>query len=104
MPTPYAPAGGRAMPRRAASRAQEAVRHLQEQPRAVARRLVAADRAAVLEVDEHAHAQLDHLVPRHAVEARDEADAAVAALDLPVDQAPPRPLDSPLVPIATPMP
>ena len=79
--------GGEGDPEPAGLGAQEAVGDLQQQAGAVAGGLVAADRAAVLEVHEHAHPVLDHLVERDAVEPRDEADAAVAPRRLSVDQA-----------------
>jgi hypothetical protein len=63
-----------------ASVAEKGVRDLQENPCPVPRRLVAADRAAVLEVHEDLHGVLHDRMLRHCGETGDETDAAAVML------------------------
>src|SRR5207302_4701589 len=60
---------------------EKRIRHLDEDPRAVARVLVGPGRPAVLEVGERDERPLDRLVARNRVEARDEGDAARVVLE-----------------------
>jgi hypothetical protein len=59
---------------------EEGIGNLEEQPRAVAGGLVAADGAAVLEIDEYLHRVLDDVVVRLGIETRDEPYPATVML------------------------
>ena len=61
--------------------AEELVRYLQEQPGAVAGGLIAADGAAVLQVDEDLHGVLDDVMVGQPVEPGNETDAARVVLE-----------------------
>jgi len=69
---------------------QKLIGNLNQQSGAVARRLVAADRPAVLEVDQNVHRVGHDPMPRNGVEASDKADTAGTAFKRSIVQRPPR--------------
>src|SRR4029078_6214370 len=79
-PRAVAPGRGQRDPDLVALLGQEAVRHLHEDAGAVARVLLAAARAAVLEVEQDLHTLLDDRVRLASMRVHDEADAAAVVL------------------------
>ena len=81
MPTPYASGAGSFTPSRGGLRLEEPVGDLAQEPRPVARLLVAAHGAAVHQVLEHGDAIGNDAVRAVAVHVDEEADAARVVLE-----------------------